>query len=360
MDACAWSPSSLAGAPVSCRKTSSSVGPREGKVAHADVGVAQRCSGVLDQLEPVSRRRQRQPVGPLLRLRLAAAHAAQHGLGLVAARGARKLDLEDLAADPLLQLVPGALGDHPAVVDHGDPIRELVRLLEVLGGQQERRSLADELAHDRPDLVAAARVEPGRRLVEEEDPRPRQQARREVEPAAHPAGVGARRAVGGVGEVEALEQLVRTLPRLRRREVEEAAEHHQVLAAREDLVDRRELPRQAEQLADGGRVVDDVVTEDARPGRRRGSSSVARTRTSVVLPAPFGPSRPNTVPSGTIRSTPASAAVGPKLFVTPSTRTAGRESVADDITGDDTRLISGPRCAQIETLSYSSTTSITS
>ena len=51
----------------------------------------------------------------------------------------------------------------------------------------------------------------------------------------------------------------------------------------------------------------------------------------VVLPAPFGPSSPKTAPSGTSRSTPASACVSPKRFATPSTRIAGppRPSSAD-------------------------------
>ena len=43
----------------------------------------------------------------------------------------------------------------------------------------------------------------------------------------------------------------------------------------------------------------------ARPAS--GLSSVARMRTVVVLPAPFGPSRPRTVPSSTVRSTPSRA-----------------------------------------------------
>src|SRR6476646_6674517 len=46
-------------------------------------------------------------------------------------------------------------------------------------------------------------------------------------------------------------------------------------------------------------------------------------RTSVVLPAPFGPSRPKTMPSGTSRSTPARAVVDPNRLTTPATRTAG-------------------------------------
>ena len=66
----------------------------------------------------------------------------------------------------------------------------------------------------RPSIVSqsaepAARVEPGRRLVEEQHRRAEHERGREVEPAAHAAGVGLRRPLGGLGELEALEQLVR-------------------------------------------------------------------------------------------------------------------------------------------------------
>jgi len=38
----------------------------------------------------------------------------------------------------------------------------------------------------------------------------------------------------------------------------------------------------------------------------------------VVFPAPFGPSRPNTVPVGTARSIPFSARVSPNRLTSPS------------------------------------------
>ena len=47
---------------------------------------------------------------------------------------------------------------------------------------------------------------PGGRLVEEEHRRLVHERGREVEPAAHPAGVRAHQPVAGVQEVEALEQ----------------------------------------------------------------------------------------------------------------------------------------------------------
>src|SRR6516162_2728936 len=54
----------------------------------------------------------------------------------------------------------------------------------------------------------------------------------------------------------------------------------------------------------------------ARP--RSGLSNVARIRTIVVFPAPLGPSTPSTPPAGNSRSTPSSAATGPKRLPSPS------------------------------------------
>src|SRR5690349_13532010 len=58
----------------------------------------------------------------------------------------------------------------------------------------------------------------------------------------------------------------------------------------------------------------------ARPAS--GISNVVRIRTAVVFPAPFGPSRPRIVPSGTLRSSPSRALVEPNDFRNPSASTA--------------------------------------
>ena len=240
------------------------------EVAHPDARMTERRSCVLDQLEAVSRRGERELVRPAAGLWLAAAHPREHRLRLVALGGAGQLHLQDLPTDAILELVAGPLRDHPPVIDHRDPVGELVGLLEVLGGEHDRGALADELPHDRPDLVAAARIEARGGLVEKQDPRTGEQARREVEPAAHPAGVRARRAVRGVGEFESLQQLGRPPSRLAAREIEQAPEHLEVLPAAEDLVDRSELPGQPEQLANGRGLVHHVMPEDlGAPGVRR-------------------------------------------------------------------------------------------
>jgi hypothetical protein len=50
-------------------------------------------------------------------------------------------------------------------------------------------------------------------------------------------------------------------------------------------------------------------------------------RTAVVLPAPFGPSRPQTVPDGTSKPTPSSAVVPPKRLTRPAASMAYVEVV---------------------------------
>src|SRR5262249_29964632 len=108
-------------------------GPAQPDVADADLRLAQPGGRFLHQLEPVARGREGEPVRALVRLRLAAAHPREHRLRPITLPHAGQFYLQDLAADAVLELVPGSLRDHRAVVDDGDPVGELVGFLEVLG-----------------------------------------------------------------------------------------------------------------------------------------------------------------------------------------------------------------------------------
>ena len=79
-----------------------------------------------------------------------------------------ELEPDDLRADARLQLLRCAAGDDPAVVEQGDRVGQLVGLLQVLGGEQDGHAFVDQVADGAPELLAAARVQPGRRLVQEE------------------------------------------------------------------------------------------------------------------------------------------------------------------------------------------------
>ena len=117
-------------------------------------------------------------------------------------------DAQGARADRALQFPGRAFGDHLAGVDHGDPIGELVRLVQVLRGQEHRRPSAARAADDVPDLVAAARIEPGRRLVEEEQVRRDDDPGRDVEPPPHAPGVGLYLLIRRLGEPERVEQFL--------------------------------------------------------------------------------------------------------------------------------------------------------
>jgi hypothetical protein len=67
--------------------------------------------------------------------------------------------------------------------DHRDAVGEPVGLLEVLRGQQHGRAAGDAVLDRVPQRAAAARVEAGGRLVEEQHRRAGDERGGEVEPA---------------------------------------------------------------------------------------------------------------------------------------------------------------------------------
>jgi hypothetical protein len=107
------------------------------------------------------------------------------------------------------ELLRRALSDDAAPVQHSDAVGELVGLLQVLRGQQDADALGDEVADGLPHGVAAARVEAGGGLVEEDQSWPPHQGHRDVEAAPHAAGVGGRGPPRRLDEVEALSRVVR-------------------------------------------------------------------------------------------------------------------------------------------------------
>ncbi len=91
-----------------------------------------------------------------------------------------------------LELRRRPLGHHLATVEDGDRVGEAIGLVEVLGGQEDGHTRRDELPDDLPHDAPASRVEPCRRLVEEDDPGIADERHGQVEAPAHAAGVGRR------------------------------------------------------------------------------------------------------------------------------------------------------------------------
>ena len=150
---------------VAATKTSSSVGRRtlrlSSRVADQRQQQRQHRFGRVDRDDHPGRGPPRLGAGAL-----------RH-LGEQARVGVAHHQLDRLApAEVALQLVRRPLGDHLAAVDDHHPVAGL-RLLEIVGGEEERRPfLARQPLEEAPDAAAIDRVEAERRLVEEEDRRP--------------------------------------------------------------------------------------------------------------------------------------------------------------------------------------------
>ena len=96
-----------------------------------------------------------------------------------------------------------------------------------------------------------------------------QEREREVQAAAHAAGVRRGLAVGGVDEADALEQVVAALRALGARDALQAALQAHVLAAGEHRVERDVLQRDADRGAHLRALLRDVVARDRRAAARR-------------------------------------------------------------------------------------------
>ena len=150
------------------------------------------------------------------------------------------------------------------MVDDGEVVGEAVGLLEVLRREQDRGPLGLEVLDDGPQLVAAVEVEARRGLVQEQHRRTVDERGAQVEAPAHPTGVRARRPVGGVDEVELLEELGGAVLDEPAGQVREAADEAQILPAREVAVDGGELACETDAGAHPLRFVGDVEAQHGR------------------------------------------------------------------------------------------------
>ena len=127
------------------------------------------------------------------------------------------------------------------MVDDDDLVGQLVGLVEVLGGQQQRGAAGHQVPDDIPHAEATPGVEPGGGLIEEEDSRPADEAGSQVEAPLHAAGIALGRTVGRIDEVESLEELSGALPGLTFVQVVQAAHDLEVVPTGQFLLDRRRL-----------------------------------------------------------------------------------------------------------------------
>src|SRR6266550_5671955 len=213
----------------------------------------------------------------------AARRVAEPGELVAERRTVGRVD-EDVLLDEIALDVVGRTERHDlALVDDADAVRFLC-LLEVVGGQEDRRpARPPHLAEVLPERATSRNIEAGRRLVEKEDLRVVQEAAHDLELASHPARERLDRLVDVARDAQKLGELLdlravaashqRVGRRVRKDAVENGVEAH-ILLGREVLVEARPLEDDPDLPAHGARLADDVAAVDrratARWGKRRG------------------------------------------------------------------------------------------
>ena len=216
--------------------------------------------------------------------------------------------------------------DDASRLQHRDPAAQRLGLLEIVRRQDDRVAVAIELADERPQALPQLDVHARRRLVQHDHRRLVHERLADEHAALHAAGERAHVGVGLRREIEVVQDLVD--PRAVVADAEIAGLDRERLAHGEERIEHELLRHDAERAARVA-VVGDRRRDPARaPLPLSARVSPASTEISVVLPAPFGPSRPKNSPSSTARLTPASACTRPKRRVTLSTSTA-RDTIGD-------------------------------
>ena len=178
-----------------------------------------------------------------------------------------ELDLDEPAGDLTFQLVGAALGDQLPVVEHRDAVGELIGLLQVVRGEEDRDAVADQVANDPPHGATTPGVEAGGGFVEEDDPGIADQGHGQIEPAAHPARVGGGGLAGGLDQVEPVEQPGDPASAFGPFQMAEIGHQRQVLFAGQERVHCRELTRNPDHVAHSLGLARRVVAGNAHVAR---------------------------------------------------------------------------------------------
>src|SRR5271166_6048795 len=103
--------------------------------------------------------------------------------------GSNWRDGDRVAGVPLFQLRRRALRDDAPAVDDGEPVAQLVGLVQVMSGEEHCGAAVPQLPDLVPQVGPVLRVKTGGRLVEEEHLRVMQDPQGDLESAALAAGV---------------------------------------------------------------------------------------------------------------------------------------------------------------------------
>src|SRR5262249_27061633 len=185
------------------------------------------------------------------------------------------------------QLAARALRDDLAAVDEGDVVAQLLRLLQVVRREEDRRALGVDALHVLPQLQPQLDVAARRRLVEDQQSRAVHQRAREDQPPLHAARQRARAFVLLVRQRERLQQLSAALAAVATRHPEVAAVVVERLLDGQKPVEGEVLRREPDGgarpfVVGAGRLVPEHADRARRGGREPGRAVDQRRLAGAV------------------------------------------------------------------------------
>ena len=135
------------------------------------------------------------------------------GLDLLAKLGSIVGDgkLHDVAAFRLVhQILDRVNTDNAALDDEGDASAKPLGLFDVMGSQEDRRPPGVQVGDELANLACAGHIDPGGRLIHEQNRRRVDDSRRDSKLALHALGVSGEFALRCLSQAEAVEQFPRT------------------------------------------------------------------------------------------------------------------------------------------------------
>ena len=237
------------------------------------------------------------------------------------------------------------------VVDDPDPVAQALGLLHVVGRVEDRHALARRGARRLEDRVAALRVDADRRLVEDQQPGPVEQRRSPMFSRRFmPPRVGLRAILRPGPSGPTRSRTSSTRPRGAAPPSPYSRPKNARFSRAGQVRVEGELLRH---VADAPPWPRRAPTSSGRPStvtcRASGVSSPQTIEIVVVLPAPFGPSRPYVSPSRISKETPWTASRSPIPLAQVDGREdhgahpAGRGGALQRVDGHQVILPAGPR-----------------
>ena len=156
-----------------------------------------------------------------------------------------------------------AIRHDPALVDDRDPVAAL-RFFHQVGGEKDGHILLVAQPVKRlPEIDPRPGIEPGGRLVEQEQLGAMEQALGDLDPPLQAAGKCLDQLAGAIAQIEFKQEMIDPRPQRRARQAVEAPLMGEVFAHLQFLVEARRLENHPEPAAQRARVAPEIEPENA-------------------------------------------------------------------------------------------------